>query len=145
MTDQQAYLGRSLNQRAYDTADKAEAAFENLMRQNAAVGRLASGHTLIGFKTEGLRILNEEFASATKFAHNLLESIDEDTSKAVFNFANRLVELIFGKLVICGPRTGIDEATVARELNNIKIALQERRDRLLDDLRTAWREKIGSG
>ncbi|AMA60182.1 hypothetical protein BCCGELA001_30780 [Bradyrhizobium sp. CCGE-LA001] len=28
---------------------------------------------------------------------------------------------------------GIDEATVARELNDIKMALQERRDRVLDN------------
>ncbi|MGY8665406.1 hypothetical protein Q3C01_24000 [Bradyrhizobium sp. UFLA05-109] len=41
--------------------------------------------------------------------------------------------LIFDKLVLCGPRTGIAEATVARELNNIKVALLERRDRVLDD------------
>ncbi|RXT40279.1 hypothetical protein [Bradyrhizobium betae] len=133
MTDKRAYLGRSLNQRAYDAADNAAAAFETLMRQNAAVGRLASGHTLIGFKTEALRILNEEFVSAASFALNLLDSVDGETSQAVAYFANRLVELIYGKLVICGPGTGIAEATVARELNNIKIALQERRDRVLDD------------
>jgi hypothetical protein len=133
MTDKRAYLGRSLNQRAYDAADKAAAAFEALMRQNAAVGRLASGHTLIGFKTEALRVFNEEFASAASFALNLWDSVDEETSQAVAYFANRLVELFFGKLVICGPSTGIDEATVARELNNIKVALQERRERVLDD------------
>jgi hypothetical protein len=99
------------------------------MRQNTAVGRLASGHTLLGFKTEGLRVFNEEFVSAAKFAHNLLGQgqVDEETLQAVSYFANRLVDLIFDKLVICGPRTGIAEATVARELNNIKVALQERR------------------
>ncbi|TWB93198.1 hypothetical protein FBZ93_111237 [Bradyrhizobium macuxiense] len=133
MTDQRAYVGRSLNQRAYDAADKAANALETLMRQNVAVGRLASGHTLIGFKTEGLRVFNEEFASAAKFTHNLLGQIDEETLQAVSYFANRLVDLIFDKLVLCGPRTGIAEATVARELNNIKVALQERRDRVLDD------------
>jgi hypothetical protein len=88
---------------------------------------------LIGFKSEGLRVFNEEFASATNFAHNLLGQIDEETLRAVSYFANRLVDLIFGKLVICGPATGIDEVTVARELNNIKVALQEKRDRVLDD------------
>jgi len=40
----EAYLGESLNDRAYDAATEGAAALNAVMRQNAALGRLASPH-----------------------------------------------------------------------------------------------------
>ncbi|MHC2842851.1 hypothetical protein [Bradyrhizobium diazoefficiens] len=133
MSDQQAYLERSLKQRAYDAAIKADKALEAVMRQNAAHGRLASGNSLSSFRSEALRIFEEEFASASKFACAAMERIDSHSAAAVTVFAERVAEMIHEKVVLCGRRIGVDDKTVDRQLGVIKDALQEKRLRVVDD------------
>ena len=133
MPDQQAYLGRSLNQRSYDAAELAGTAMQTAMRQNNVAGRLASGSTLLALRTESLSIFNEEFDKAAQFAFNLMESNTEEVSKPLAYFAQRMIDLIMEQVRTCAMRTGIPEATVAPEVTKTKIALEERRDRVLDD------------
>lgn len=57
MTDIE-YLGRALNQRAYDVGRETGAELEAVMRQGAAKGNLGSGNTLTQFSKvsmDGLR------------------------------------------------------------------------------------------
>jgi hypothetical protein len=131
--DHDAYLGRSLNQRAYDAAKAADTAFNTVMRQAAAAGRLASGNTLAAFHKDSERVFNEEFGRAAQFAFNLTENNGEDVIKPLTYFAGRVVNLIMEKVTLCGKRTGIQEDTVARELHNIRETLISQRDRSLDD------------
>ena len=133
MSDKQAYLGRSLNQRSYDAAELADAAMQMSMRQNNLVGRLASGSTLISLRADSLRVFSEEFDKAAQFTFNLMESNGEEVIKQLAYCAGRMADLIMEKVKICGMHTGIAEATVAREINNIRVALDERRVRVLDD------------
>jgi hypothetical protein len=133
VSDKQAYLGRSLNQRGYDAAELAGAAMQVAMRQNNAVGRLASGSTLLALRSESLRVFNEEFDKAAQFAFNLMESNAEEVIKQLAYFAQRMVDLIMDQVRTCGMGTGIAEATVAQEVNKVRTALEGRRDRLIDD------------
>ncbi|SHG79504.1 hypothetical protein [Bradyrhizobium erythrophlei] len=133
MSNQEAYLGRSLNQRAYDAADLASAAMQAVMRQNNAAGRLASGSTLLALRSESVRIFNEEFGKAAQFAFNLMESNGDEITKPLAYFAQRMIDLIVEQVRTYAMQTGIAEATVAPEITKTKTTLEERRERLLDD------------
>jgi hypothetical protein len=129
----EAYLGESLNDRAYDAVKAGEAALNAIMRQNAAAGRLASGATLIAFGNEVSRIFGEEFDSAAQFTFNLTGGHAPEAIKPLDYFAGRVVDMLVQKLVEFGLRTGIDGPTWGRELNNIRVRLGELRTRRMRD------------
>jgi hypothetical protein len=133
VTYSEAYLGESLNDRAYDAAREGAAALNAVMRQNAALGRLASGNTLISFGSEVCRVFGEQFDSAAKFTFSLTGGNAPETIKPLEYFAGRMVEMLCQKLAECGPRTGLDEKTWARELNATRVRLSEMRARGMRD------------
>jgi hypothetical protein len=129
----EAYLGESLNDRAYDAAIEGAAALNAVMRQNAALGRLASGSTLIGFGAEVCRVFGEQFDSAAQFTFNLTGGNAPETIKPLDYFAGRVVDMLIQKLVEFGPGTGIDETTRARDLQLTRVRLAEMRTRRMRD------------
>jgi hypothetical protein len=129
----EAYLGGSLNDRAYDAAKAGDAALNAIMRQHAAAGRLVSGATLHAFGNEMGRIFGEEFDKAAQFVFNLTGGNAPEVIGPLDYFAGRVVDMLVDKLVICGRGTGIDEPTVAREINNIRVSLGELRTRRTRD------------
>jgi hypothetical protein len=133
VTYSEAYLGQSLNDRAYDAAREGAAALNAVMRQNAALRRLASGNTLIGFGNEVCRVFGEQFDSAAKFTFSVTGGNAPETIKPLDYFAGRVVEMLCQKLVESGPQTGLDERTWARELNLTRVRLGELRTRRMRD------------
>jgi hypothetical protein len=129
----EAYLGGSLNDRAYDAATAGDAALNGIMRQHAAAGRLASGATLTMFGNEMGRIFGEEFDKAAQFVFNLTGGNAPEAIRPLDYFAGRVVDMLLEKLIMCGRRTGIDEPTVAREINDIRVRLGELRTRRMRD------------
>lgn len=133
MAYDEAYLGANLNDRAYDAAKAGGTALNATMRQHAAAGRLASGATLIAFGNETGRIFGEEFDKAAQFVFNLTGGNAPEVIGPLDYFAGRVVDMLLEQLVTCGMRTGLDEPTVAREINNIRIRLGELRTRRIRD------------
>ena len=133
MAYSEAYLGESLNDRAYDAAIEGAAALNAVMRQNAARGQLASGNTLIGLGVEVCRVFGEQFDSAAKFTFNLTGGNAPETIKPLDYFAGRVVEMLIQKLIELGPHTGLDEATRARDLQTTRVRLNEMRIRRMRD------------
>jgi hypothetical protein len=129
----EAYLGASLNDRTYDAAKAGDAALNAIKRQNAAAGRLASGTTLHMFGNEARKVFGEEFDKAAQFVFNLTGGNAPEVIGPLDYFASRVVDLLMQKLVLCGTRTGIAEATVAGEINNILVSLNEMRTRRVRD------------
>lgn len=128
-----AYLGSSLNDRAYDAASAGDTTLNAIMRQNNAVGRLASGATLHMFGEAIRKTFTEEFDKAALFAFNLTGENGPDVVKPLDYFAGRVVDLLMDKLILCGRRTGLDEATVAPEFNRIRVSMNEMRARRIRD------------
>jgi len=133
MTYDPTYLGSSLNDRAYDAATIGEAAFNAIMRQNNAVGRLASGATLIMFGEAIRKTFAEEFDKAALFAFNLTGENGPEVMKPLDYFAGRVVDLLMDKLIRCGRGTGLDEATYAPHFNKLRVELNELRARRIRD------------
>ena len=133
MFDENAYLLRSLDQRVTDGAEAADLAFNAVMRQNAGVGRLASGNTLLSFQRDSERVFNEEFGKAAQFAYNLTEERGADAIDPLRVFASSLIALVMEKVIACGKRTGVFEPTLSEFMQKIRVTLEGRRERLLDD------------
>ncbi|QQO12454.1 hypothetical protein JJB99_23615 [Bradyrhizobium diazoefficiens] len=128
-----AYLGASLNDRAYDAAILGEAVFNAIMRRNAAAGRLASGVTLVMFGEAIRKTFGEEFDKAALFAFNLTGENGPDVVKPLDYFAGRIVDLLMDKMIACGGGTGLDEPTVAPHFNKLRVELGEMRTRKVRD------------
>jgi hypothetical protein len=133
VTYSEAYLGESLNDRAYDAVIECGAALNAVMRQNAALGRLASGSTLIGLGTEVCRVYGEQFDSAAKFVFSLTGGNAPETIKPLDYFAGRVADMLIQKLVEVGPSTGIDEPTRARDIQLTRVRLAAMRTRRMRD------------
>lgn len=133
MDDISEYLGRNLNQRAADVVPVINAAIETAMRQAAAAGRLASGNTLHEFTKESMRVFTEEVQKGCQFAFNLTESSSLKIVEPLRYFAGRVETIVMDKVIDGGNRLGIAEPTVARQVTNIRVALAEKKQRIIDD------------
>ncbi|WP_425993570.1 hypothetical protein [Afipia sp. DC4300-2b1] len=127
------YLGRSLNQRAYDVGRAAGEALESIMRHGAAKGNLGSGNTLHQFANVALNALNAGFTDAATFTFNLVATNEEPALGQLKFFGVRIVDLISAQLTERSTQLGLSDHDVAPWLTRTKIALQERKDRLVDD------------
>jgi hypothetical protein len=127
------YLGRNLNQRAADVAPIINLAVESVMRKAAAAGRLGSGNTLHEFMTESLRVFMEEVQKGLQFAFNLTENNGRENVEALKYFAGRVEAAVIQKIVESSSRLGIAEPTAARQVTDIRAALAEKKERMIDD------------
>lgn len=127
------YLGRALNQRAYDVGRNTGEALEIVMRQAAAKGTLGSGNTLYQFGAMALEGLTGGFGEAAKFTYSLAETNQGEPFNALKYFGTRIVDLISAELTGRAIRLGLPDHTIAPWLSKTKVELQEKKDRLLDD------------
>lgn len=75
----------------------------------------------------------EEFDKAAQFTFNLTGGHSPEAIGPLDYFAGRVVDLSMDKLILCGKRTGLDEATVAPHFNKIRVELGELRARKIRD------------
>jgi hypothetical protein len=74
--DDSEYLGKNLNQRAYDVVPVINLAVETVMRQANVVGRLGSGNTIHEIMTQSLRVFTDEVRKGLQFAFNFTGNND---------------------------------------------------------------------
>ena len=135
MSDQQAYLGRSLDGRLYDANKRISNDLEDALRKNNTLGMLASGNTFKEFENIVLRSYEATFKEAAAFVFNLTERNDEEISKLLEFFAGRLRDVTLELLKNMGLRTGAKDQVVAEQLFNYQQGLDARKVRLMDDFK----------
>ena len=135
LSEQLAYLGRSLTERARQTAADIDQTVEGIMRQNAAAGRLGSGNTLNSFREAAERIFVEAFEQAAKFAFNLTEQNDGEIANQLSYFAARISDIVMDKIKSGSSRLGLRDHDVAPHVANIRSLLDSRKERLIDDFK----------
>jgi hypothetical protein len=129
--DDSEYLGKNLNQRAYDVVPVINLAVETVMRQANVVGRLGSGNTIHEIMTQSLRVFTDEVKKGLQFAFNFTGNNDE--VEAIRYFAGRVATIVMDKVVDGSMRLGLSEATVAPHVAKMRVDLSEKKDRLIED------------
>jgi hypothetical protein len=128
--DDSEYLGKNLNQRAYDAVPVINLAVERVMRQANVVGRLGSGNTIHEIMTQSLRVFTDEVKKGLRFAFNFTGNSDE--VEAVRCFAGRVETIVMDKVVEGSMRLGLSEATVAPHVAKMRVDLSEKKGLIKD-------------
>jgi hypothetical protein len=133
VSDQIAYLDRSLERRADELGKTIQLAIDTVMRQNAAVGRLGSGATIIAFNNEARRVFTEEFGKAAQFTFNLLGSVSAPAYAAMDTFSKKAEFMIMHVIKNSAARIGLPLVEVEPFVLRIGSDLNERFVHLMDD------------
>jgi hypothetical protein len=128
-----AYLGRSLNKRTHEAGEAYGIAQARIMADAAAKGALGSGRLLLQFEQEALAIFIEKANEAAQFTFNLSEANDGEVARQLDYCVGRMVELIINHVVDGGSRSGIHSNTAGPQVNKTRVALNEKKQQLMDD------------
>lgn len=127
------YLGRSVNRRTYEADRILRASIDRVIREASAKGMLGSGNTIWSFRTEALRIFEEQFRETAQFVFNLTETNEGDSASALVFYTKRVAGMFIQHLRDASTRLGVPEGLIAGEVTKIGVALEERRTQVLDD------------
>lgn len=127
------YLGRSVNRRTYDADTLLRTSVTRVMREASAKGMLGSGNTIWSFRTEALRVFEEQFRETAQFVFNLTATNEGESAKVLAFYAQRVTGMFMQQLREASTRLGVPEGLIAGEVAKIGVALEERSTQVLDD------------
>jgi len=131
------YLLRGLEQRVADLKQSNGHGLEVIMRQAAAVGRLASGNTLQQFTDACLADFERAYLDAQQFAFNLTGN--NEAVQQVDECAQMMINAIMEDVTDRSKRLGFDGTIIPSQLNVIHHGLIDKRKRLTDDFQHGMR------
>lgn len=131
MSDIPAYLGRTLNGRATDTAVEIAKIVREVMNRLASRGQ--TGASIRNIDVEAMELLTKQVNEACQFAFNLIGEVTPFVVEQVTFFAGRVEKIITDEVVPVATRLGMREDQAARVNATFLGQLRSRKEQLLDD------------
>ena len=131
MSDIPAYLGRTLNARAADTALEIAQIVREVMNRLASKGQ--TGASVKHIDTEAMGLLTKKVNDACQFAFSLTGGVSPEVLEQVTYFAGRVEKIISDEVLPVAVRLGIRSDQAARVNTTFLSQLRSRKEQLLDD------------
>ncbi len=132
MSDKMAYLGRSLDNRLPEVYAAVTHEVNALQAKHAAVGRLQSGSTLIGFEEIATNLLKATIADASKFVFEFTGGHEADAQARLKLFSDRVQHILMAEISEKADRLNLGAVT-AQHLEKVRGKLDRLREQALDD------------
>jgi hypothetical protein len=131
LSEDLAYLGRTLNARAGDTATEIAVLIRGVINQLVPKGQ--TGAAAKHIDTEAIALLVKKVRDACQFAYNLTESTGPEVLEPITYFAGRVEKIISDEVESKMGSIGLPPDLAERQFGILRGELQRMKNRLLDD------------
>jgi hypothetical protein len=131
VSDIPAYLGRTLNSRASDTALEISQIVREVMNRLASKGQ--TGASIKYIDREAIDLLTKKINEACQFSFSLMGNISPEVLQQVTYFAGRVEKIISDEVQPAAVRLGIRPDHAAQVNATFLDQLRSRKEQLLDD------------
>ncbi|WP_315718130.1 MULTISPECIES: hypothetical protein [unclassified Bradyrhizobium] len=136
MPDEIAYICRNLNARTLKTVEDFQKEVSQIMSEATLAGALHNSRTFIRFWEVGVQLLERDINSAIQFVYNHTGQHTGEVYDQVAYCSSQMVERILQDV---RARAGVNDQAFgggyAEIVDRMQTAMQEKRERLLDDFK----------